>query len=85
MQTQPVLSASEVIVETDRTMTDVFRTWTTKLSHQVRIVNAGNPEGIWDAPLYSEYIDSTVPLSPVRYLKMLPEVSGDTKKGWAIT
>ena len=46
-------------------------------------VGTGSPEGVLELPQYSRYIDETVPLVPVEYIKMLPEVGGDRTKGWA--
>jgi hypothetical protein len=77
------LNALQPIVEPDGTMTQHFRTWALAVSNNLPIVGTGTPEGVIEAPQYSLYIDETVPLTPVQYRKMLPEIGGDRTTGWA--
>ena len=81
-QTPPRLNSSEAITETDNTMTQVLRTWTTRVADGLPIVATGSPEGVIEAPQYTLYIDEAVPLSPVQYRKMLPFINDDRSKGW---
>jgi len=83
-QQQPKLLAAQPIVHVDRTMEQAFRTHLQRLSQAVKIVGTGSPEGVLEAPQYSEYIDETTPTVPVRYLKMLTDIAGDSKQGWVI-
>lgn len=80
------LEANQPVIEPDdsRTMSQVFRTWALRVTNALPIVGAGTPEGVIEAPQYSLYIDETVPLVPVSYRKMLPEIGGDRSKGWAV-
>ena len=82
-QTTIKLNASQPIVESEGTMSQTFRSWAVLISNQTPIVSTGTPEGAVEAPQYSLYIDEAVPLTPVQYRKMLPEVAGDRSKGWA--
>ena len=82
-QNQSKLNASQPIVEKNGTMTQTMRTQMLIVSNNTSIVNSGSPEGVVEATQYSEYIDETTPLSPVVYKKMLTEIGGDRKKGWA--
>ena len=82
-QTTIKLNASQPIVEPEGTMSQTFRSWAVLISNQTPIVSTGTPEGAVEAPQYSLYIDEAVPLTPVQYRKMLPEVAGDRSKGWA--
>ena len=82
-QTTVKLNASQPIVDPNGTMSQVMRTWAVLMSNQAPIVNTGTPEGVIEAPQYSLYIDEAVPLTPVQYRKMLPEIGGDRSKGWA--
>ena len=82
-QTAVKLNATQPIVDPDGTMSQVFRSWALLMSSQMPIVNTATPEGVIEAPQYSLYIDEAVPLTPVQYRKMLPEVAGDRSKGWA--
>ena len=72
------------IIESDGTPSQVFRTWALQQSNNIPIVSTGPPEGAVEAPQYSLYIDEAVPLTPVQYRKMLPDVAGDRSKGWAV-
>ena len=83
-QTTVKLNASQPIIESDGTMSQVFRSWAVLMSNHMPIINTGTPEGVIEAPQYSLYIDEAVPLAPVQYRKMLPEVAGDRSKGWAV-
>lgn len=77
------LNAANAIIEEDRTPSQVFRAWAGGVSNSLPIVGTGSPEGVVDTAQYSLYIDEAVPLTPVQYRKMLPEVAGDRSKGWA--
>ena len=84
MSQSPVrLNATQPIIEPDGTMSQAFRSWAVLMSNQMPIVNTGTPEGAIEAPQYSLYVDEAVPLAPVQYRKMLPEIGGDRSKGWA--
>lgn len=82
-QTPQKLNATQPIVGERGLMSQVFRSFMLLLSNNIPIVSTGSPEGVVEAPQYSLYIDETTPLSPVQYRKMLPEIGGDRKKGWA--
>ena len=77
------LNSSQPIVEPDGTITQVFRTWANVVTDAVPLIGIGTPEATVTAPQYSLYIDEAVPLTPVQYRTMLPEVGGDRSKGWA--
>ena len=78
------INSAQPIVEDNGTMSQLFRTWMLQVTNSIPIVGTGSPEGAIEAPQYSLYIDETVPLVPTQYRKMLPEVTGDRSKGWAI-
>lgn len=77
------LNSAIPIVGEDGTIEQDFRDWANRVSDNLLLVGTGSPEGVIDAPQYSLYVDEAVPLVPVQYRKMLPEVGGDTKQGWA--
>jgi len=83
-QSQQKLNAGQPIVETDQTMSQLFRTWAMLVSNNLPVVGSGSPEGVIELPQYSLYIDESTPLVPVQYRKMLPDVSGDRSKGWVV-
>ena len=78
------LNIGQPIVKQDGTMSDPFSLWASMVSNNLPIVGTGSPEGVVEAPQYSLYIDEAVPLVPVQYRKMLPEISSDRKNGWAV-
>jgi len=77
------LNSTQPITEADGTISQVFRTWALQVSNSLPLIGIGTPEGVVTAPQYSLYIDEAVPLTPVQYRKMLPDVTGDRSKGWA--
>ena len=81
-QKPTMLSAILEMVTEAKTPSQVFRQWAAKVSKSVPIVGTGTPEGVIEAPQYSEYTDETTPATPVIYRKMLPEIGGDRSKGW---
>jgi len=84
-QTPVKLNANQQIIHQDGTPTSTFRQFISKIAESVVIVGTGTPEGVLEAPQYTLYVDEAVPLTPVTYRKMLPEVGGDRSKGWATT
>lgn len=78
------INSAQPIVDDDGTMSQVFRTWSIAVANNLPLIGTGTPEGAITAPQYSLYIDEAVPLTPVQYRKMLPDVAGDRSKGWAV-
>lgn len=77
------LSASQPLVDPAGLPQQAFREWAVRVTNSMVIVGTGSPEGVLTAAQYTLYVDETVPLVPVTYRKMLPEVGGDRSKGWA--
>ena len=78
------LNAGQPIVLEDFTMFQTFRNWARCVSDALPIVNTGSPEGVVEAAQYALYIDEAIPLTPVQYRKMLPDIGGDRTQGWAV-
>ncbi len=66
-------------------MQPVFKAWVREVTKLNPIIGTGTPEGVVTADQYSLYIDEAVPLTPVEYRKMLPNIGGDDSQGWAQT
>lgn len=77
------LNVGRPIVNDKGEMADPFVKWANLVSDNLPLIGTGNPDGVIDAPQYSLFIDETVPLVPVQYRKMLPDIGGDTTQGWA--
>lgn len=78
------LNANDRLLDENGTPTNLFLQHMTKLAISVTIVGTGTPEGQVEATQYTVYVDETIPLTPVTYRKMLPDLSGDRTKGWAL-
>ena len=72
------------IVDQSGKITDVFRYLLNQLLPLIPTIGEGTPEGVIEALQYSTYIDEEIPLSPVMYKKMLPDIGGNKKMGWAM-
>ena len=75
---------TQPVVESTGQMTQQFRDWTQQINELDFLVGTGSPEGVITAGQYKLYIDEAVPLSPVQYRKMLPDIGGDITQGWAV-
>lgn len=82
-QNQLKLSVTQAITDDDGLPEQTFREWVLRVANNMVIVGTGTPEGVIEAAQYTLYVDEAVPLTPVTYRKMLPEVTGDRSKGWA--
>lgn len=80
----PLLNATNAIVESNGTMSQAFRTWTISASLSIPIVGTGSPEGALEARQYQLYIDSTGAAGAIEYRKMLPDIGGDRTQGWIL-
>lgn len=72
------------IIDEAGKMVQEFRTWTQSITRESTIVGSGSPEGVIEASLHREYIDSTGSTGTIKYIKMLSSIGGDTKKGWTL-
>ena len=77
------LQGAQPVVQPDGTMSQAFRLWSVEVTNSLLIVGTGSPEAVIEAPQYSLYLDETDPANPVQWRKMLPEIAGDRKAGWA--
>lgn len=72
------------IVEPDGTMTQEFRNFTQVITRLDLIVGSGSPEGVVDAEIGREYMDSAGVAGAIKYIKRDTDVGGDSKKGWIL-
>lgn len=63
-------------------MTSTFMGWTQAITRLDPLIGSGSPEGAVDATQYREYIDTTGTAGNIKWMKMLTNIAGDTKKGW---
>jgi hypothetical protein len=84
MSATPQLNAAQPVVMSDGTMHQSFRRWASIVTDQLPITGIGSPEGVIDAPQFAVYLNTIGGPGAVQYRKMLPEIGGDTKKGWVL-
>lgn len=77
-------NANNAITDESGRMLQAFRTWTQSITKESTIVGSGSPEGVVEASLYREYVDSTGSTGSIKYIKMSSEIGGDTSKGWVL-
>ena len=82
MAKTPQLNAAQPIVGQNGTMEQPFRTWANTVTANLPVIGSGSPEGVVDAPQFAVYIDSTGVSGALQYIKLQPDIAGDTTMGW---
>jgi hypothetical protein len=62
--------------------TELYFQWMQQVSALSSFSGNGSPEGVINAPLKSSYLNMTGTTGSLFYFKVLPDIAGDTKKGW---
>jgi hypothetical protein len=62
--------------------TEIFFQWMQQVSNLSPLYGNGSPEGVVNAPLRGSYLNMTGATGSLLYFKVLPDIAGDTKKGW---
>ena len=78
----PILNAHQPIVLEDGTMAQHFRDYMNRLNRLIPMNGTGTPEGVVDALQYTQYLDDAGAAGSILYIKMLPDIAGDTSMGW---
>lgn len=76
------LDARDPIVNKDGAMSDPFQRWMTQITSNDLLVGTGSPEGVIEATVGREYLDTTGLTGAVKYIKQLADIGGDRKQGW---
>jgi hypothetical protein len=61
-----------------------MRNWTKNITEQSVIVGEGSPEGVVQAVLTAQYMDSLGSTGSILYIKLVNDIMGDTTKGWIL-
>ena len=80
----PLIDFSQPIVDSGGYATLQFQNFLNEISILIPIRGEGSPEGVVDAPLWAEYIDTNGSSGAIKYIKMSSSVDGNTAKGWVI-
>ena len=78
------LSPVRHIVDQSGMMTTEFSTWSQTISNRSLIVGVGAPEGVIEAVIGAEYMNSTGTASSVKYIKQKSDIGGDKTMGWIL-
>jgi len=76
------LNAAQPIVNADGTMSQAFRDRMNLLTRYLPLAGEGSPEGVFEAPQFSLYLDTLGAPGSIEYRKMLPDIGGDKSMGW---
>jgi len=66
----------------DDLMTDAFQRWMSQVSRLDLIIGTGSPEGVIEATVGRDYLDTTGTTGAVKFVKQLADIGGDRKQGW---
>lgn len=75
---------SQPVVDKNGYATLPFQEFLNEISSLVPIRGEGSPEGVYEAPLWTLYVDTSVSTRFYTYMKMAAEIGGDTSKGWEL-
>lgn len=75
---------SQPLIDKDGYATLAFQEILNEISSLIPIRGEGSPEGVYEAPLWTIYIDTSVSTRYFTYMKMSSSVDGDTSKGWEL-
>jgi len=70
------------IVDKSGVMIKHFRQWVNRVDSQLTIEGDGSPEGVVDALPLKTYMDKSGGAGSVFWIKQLPDIAGDTTRGW---
>lgn len=74
--------ANTPIVDENGVMTDEFQRFIDAIARLDLLVGTGSPEGVIEATIGREYLDTTGAAGAVKYIKQLADIGGDRTQGW---
>jgi len=60
------------------------QTWTELVSRLSILEGVGSPEGVIEAQVAREYMDTTGTTGNIKYIKRNADIAGDRTKGWIL-
>ena len=82
------LQKQAAILNTDLSMTDQTRLFFTTLlqaiNEQTVITGSGSPEGVVEAIVSQQYMDTAGTAGAILYIKRDADIAGDKKQGWIL-
>lgn len=77
-------TATDPLVEENRTMTQQTRTFMNAVARLALLTGSGSPDGVQDARAERLYMDTTGLAGSVLYIKQVDAVGGDSTLGWIL-
>ena len=78
----PVPTAS--IIDSAGRMVNNFRTWTQQISRLSILEGVGSPEGVIEAQVTRQYMDTNGTAGAILYIKRDSDIGGDKTQGWIL-
>lgn len=72
------------IVDEKGLMSTIFKNFVLEVHKQSLIIGTGPPEGVLEAPQWSQYVDDTGTTGSLKYIKKSEDIAGDRTKGWIL-
>ena len=76
------LSRSVAVVDDKGRPTQELHLFSVAVAKNQLIIGTGSPEGIIEAQVGQEYLDTTGAPGAVKYIKQLNDIGGNRKLGW---
>ena len=78
------IDANTPIVTVSGVMSDVFQRWMSQVTRNDLLIGTGSPEGVIEAIVGRQYLDTTGASGATQYIKKLPHIGGDKTQGWSL-
>jgi hypothetical protein len=75
---------ARAIVKKDGLMQEVFRIFVLAVAKLSLLQGSGSPEGVVEAEVGREYMDTAGTASAIKYIKRDDNIGGDKTKGWIL-
>ena len=72
------------IVNAAGRMSQAFWSWTQEITRGQVAIGSGSPEGVLEAPVSKQYMDTTGTAGNILYVKRDAAIGGDAKQGWIL-
>lgn len=78
------LTSMRPIVDANGVMTQEAQAWFQQITDFQSLTGEGSPEGVVEADIGREYIDTIGTASAIKYVKRNADDAGDRSKGWIL-
>ncbi len=79
------LTNTQPLVDDKGISTQQMRSWSAQVDNQLTISGSGTPEGVVEAEITAEYMDTTGATGNIKYIKRdIDDGAGDKRFGWIL-